>query len=66
MSILIDHHIIPQWLARHRAFNEIDRTAFDIDSPANRIYLPADRGIRSYPHIPAGTFLGMGRRQRSA
>lgn len=42
MSILFDHHIILDSFRDHNAFSEIDKKAFDIDSPANRIYLPAD------------------------
>lgn len=45
MSILFDHHIIPQRFRGHRAFRDIDKKIFDIDSPANRIYLPADPKI---------------------
>lgn len=45
MSILFDHHIILERFRDHAAFEGIDKETFDIDSPANRIYLPADRKI---------------------
>ncbi|WP_271533404.1 AHH domain-containing protein [Bradyrhizobium sp. CCBAU 25338] len=45
MSIFFDHHIILDRFRDHRAFRGIDKKAFDIDSPANRIYLPADPKI---------------------
>lgn len=45
MSIFFDHHIIPESCRDHRAFRGIDKKTFDIDSPANRIYLPADRQL---------------------
>lgn len=45
MSIFFDHHIIPQSCREHDAFRDIDKKAFDIDSPANRIYLPASREL---------------------
>jgi Pea-VEAacid family. len=45
MSIFFDHHIILDRFRGHRAFRGIDKKAFDIDSPANRIYLPADPKI---------------------
>ncbi|MGY8683074.1 AHH domain-containing protein [Bradyrhizobium sp. UFLA05-153] len=45
MSILFDHHIIPQEFAGHDAFRGMDSEMFNIDSPGNRIYLPADREI---------------------
>lgn len=45
MSILFDHHIILHRFRGHRAFRDIDKRTFDIDAPANRIYLPADPKI---------------------
>ncbi|MHB0768800.1 AHH domain-containing protein [Bradyrhizobium sp. 5.13L] len=45
MSIFVDHHIILKHFEDHDAFRGIDKKSFDIDSPANRIYLPADRGL---------------------
>nr|WP_283816136.1 AHH domain-containing protein [Bradyrhizobium iriomotense] len=45
MSILFDHHIILKRFRGHYAFRDIDKKTFDIDSPANRIYLPADPKI---------------------
>ncbi|MGY3034595.1 hypothetical protein ACVIIV_003765 [Bradyrhizobium sp. USDA 4354] len=45
MSILFDHHIILKRFRDHDAFLGIDKEIFDIDSPANRIYLPADPKI---------------------
>ncbi|PWT83979.1 MAG: hypothetical protein C5B58_05520 [Acidobacteria bacterium] len=43
MSILFDHHIIPRRFVDHDAFRDMNPQMFDIDSPGNRIYLPADR-----------------------
>lgn len=43
MSIFFDHHIIPKRFENHPAFRGIDKKTFDIDGPANRIYLPASR-----------------------
>jgi hypothetical protein len=45
MSILFDHHIILERFRGHPAFSDIDKQMFDIDSPENRIYLPADREL---------------------
>lgn len=45
MSIFFDHHIILNILRYREAFAGIDKEMFDIDSPANRIYLPADPNI---------------------
>ncbi|PJG54225.1 hypothetical protein CVM73_15525 [Bradyrhizobium forestalis] len=45
MSILFDHHIILEFFRNHCAFRDIDKETFDIDAPANRIYLPADREL---------------------
>ena len=45
MSIFSDHHIIPERCRDHSAFRGIDKQTFDIDSPANRIYLPANREL---------------------
>ncbi|QOG18601.1 AHH domain-containing protein [Bradyrhizobium sp. SEMIA] len=45
MSIFFDHHIILERFRNHPAFRDIDKETFDIDSPANRIYLPADRNL---------------------
>ena len=45
MSIFFDHHIILNILRGHKAFADIDKEIFDIDSPSNRIYLPADPKI---------------------
>lgn len=54
MSIFYDHHIIPERFRGHAAFHRIDKQVFDIDSPANRIYLPADQKLaaklRVSPH----------------
>ncbi|MHC4046535.1 AHH domain-containing protein [Bradyrhizobium sp. 23AC] len=45
MSIFFDHHIIPERFRGHPAFRGIDKKTFDIDAPANRIYLPANREL---------------------
>ena len=45
MSIFFDHHIIPKSLRGHSAFRGIDKKTFDIDAPANRVYLPADQQL---------------------
>lgn len=45
MSIFWDHHIIPERFRGHTAFRGIDKTTFDIDSPINRVYLPANREL---------------------
>jgi hypothetical protein len=52
MSILYDHHIILERFRGHRAFRDIDKQTFDIDSPANRIYLPADRQVAAELNVP--------------
>ena len=44
-SIFFDHHIIPESCSGHTAFRGIDQQTFDINSPANRIYLPANREL---------------------
>lgn len=54
MSIFFDHHIILERFRGHDAFRGVDKQMFDIDSPANRIYLPADQELaaklRVSPH----------------
>lgn len=45
MSIFFDHHIIPERFRDYPAFRGIDKKTFDIDAPANRIYLPANREL---------------------
>lgn len=52
MSILFGHHIIPKHFRGHSAFRGIDKQKFDIDSPANRIYLPADRNVAAEVDAP--------------
>ncbi|EJN15806.1 hypothetical protein PMI42_00571 [Bradyrhizobium sp. YR681] len=52
MSILDDHHIIPERFRNHQAFRGIDKQTFDIDSPANRIYLPGDRAVAAELNAP--------------
>jgi hypothetical protein len=51
MSILHDHHIILERFRDHRAFRGIDKQTFDIDSSANRIYLPADRQVAAESNV---------------
>lgn len=43
MSIFSDHHIIPYKCKGPSTSSGIDLKTFDIDSPVNRIYLPANR-----------------------
>lgn len=64
MSILFDHHIILDRFKDHRAFSGIDKETLDIDSPANRIYLPADPkiaarlGVSPHPSNHIGLYSG--------
>lgn len=45
MSILIEHHVIPQRFRNHPAFRGLDLEALGVDSRRNLIYLPADFGL---------------------
>lgn len=50
-SILFDHHIIPKQCRDHKAFRDIAKETFDFDSPANRIYLPADQKLAAQLNV---------------
>ncbi|WP_441237517.1 hypothetical protein [Bradyrhizobium sp. 930_D9_N1_4] len=51
MSIFYGHHIILERFRGHQAFRDMDKEAFDIDSPANRIYLPGDIELASRMNV---------------
>ncbi len=42
MSIFALHHMVPQTLEHHAAFNGVDSEAFGVQSLANKIYLPVE------------------------